>query len=194
MSALLVGGLLGAALLLAPGRRPPPSPPPVRGRRRGRPRRVRAEDEALVGARLAERAAALLRAGVAPVLVWEHAGGSAAGPGPAAPVAVRAVWRLVEDTGAPAAEALEAAAEGLRADAAARAAVRTALAGARVSSRTVSALPLLGLALGAALGAPPWEALGSGPGRLAGVVGGLLLLLGGFWSSRLVRSAEGAAR
>jgi tight adherence protein B len=109
-------------------------------------------------------------------------------------VAVRAVWRLVTVSGAPAAEALEAAAEGLRADAAARAAVRTALAGARVSSRTVSALPLLGLGLGAALGAPPWEALGSGPGLLAGVVGGALLVLGGLWSNRLVRAAESAAR
>ncbi|ABS01968.1 tight adherence protein B [Kineococcus radiotolerans] len=192
MSGLVVAGLLAAAALVAPGPRPP-LPPPARSPRRSRPRRGRRRDEALAGARLAERAAALLRAGVAPAVVWPHAGGTPEGPGPGAPVAVRAVWRLVTATGAPAAEALEAAAEGLRADAAARAAVRTALAGARVSSRTVSALPLLGLALGAALGAPPWEALSSGPGRLAGALGVLLLVAGGLWSARLVRAAESAS-
>ncbi|MFD0482092.1 type II secretion protein F [Kineococcus sp. GCM10028916] len=193
MSGLLVGGLLGAAVLVAPGRRAPRSPD-VRSPRPRRADRPEAGDEALLGARQAERAAALLRAGIAPALVWEHAGGGVEGPAEASPVAVRAVWRLVTATGAPAADALEAAAEGLRADAAARAAVRTALAGARVSARTVSALPLLGLALGAALGAPPWEALGSGPGRLAGAVGGVLLVLGWSWSARLVASAERAAR
>jgi tight adherence protein B len=193
VSGLVVAGLLGAAVLAAPGRRPSPPPRARPPRRRSRPRRGRREDEALAGARLAERAAALLRAGVAPAVVWPHAGGTAQGPDPGAPVAVRAVWGLVSATGAPAAEALEAAAEGLRADAAARAAVRTALAGARVSSRTVSALPLLGLALGAALGAPPWRALASGPGRVAGVVGVLLLVAGGVWSARLVRAAESAA-
>lgn len=193
MSALLVGGLIGVAVLVAPGRRGPRGSP-ARPRRPRRGVRSRPGDAALAGARQAERAAALLRAGVSPAAVWEHAGGGRDGPDDTSPVAVRAVWRLVTATGAPAADALEAAAEGLRADAAARAAVRTALAGARVSSRTVSALPLLGLGLGALLGAPPWVALGSGPGRLAGLVGGLLLVLGGFWSSRLVRAAEGAAR
>ena len=193
MNGLLVGGLLAAAVLVAPGRRPP-APTAPRPRRRSRVRRPRAQDESLVAAQQAERAAALLRAGIAPALVWEHAGGTASGPGSRSPVALHAVWRLVAVSGAPAAEALEAVADGLRADAAARAAVRTALAGARVSSRTVSALPVLGLGLGAALGAPPWQALGSGPGRLAGVVGGLLLVVGAVWSSRLVRATESASR
>ncbi len=71
---------------------------------------------------------------------------------------VHVVRRLVATTGAPAAEALDACAAGLRADAAARAAVRTALAGARTSARTVSALRCSGWSSvrcwGPALGGP----------------------------------------
>ncbi|NAZ78385.1 pilus assembly protein TadB, partial [Kineococcus sp. T13] len=215
--------LLGVAVLVAPPAGAPGARVPSRGGgrpRSRRPPRPRQEDALLAGARLAERAAALLRAGVPPALVWHHAAPPAApaaapaarppagatgavrgGPvGPAAPPAtaplgVRAVWELVERTGAPAAQALEASAAGLRADASARAAVRTALAGASVSARTVSLLPLLGLVLGAALGAPPWEALlGSAPGRLSALLGTGLLVLGRVWSARLVRGAERAAR
>ncbi|NAZ88777.1 hypothetical protein GTR00_22180 [Kineococcus sp. T90] len=99
----------------------------------------------------------------------------------------------MERTGAPAAEALERCAAGLRAEADARAAVRAATAGARVSARTVSLLPLAGLALGAALGAPPWEALlGSAAGRACALGGGALLLVGRWWSARLVRAATAA--
>ncbi|NYD22223.1 type II secretion system F family protein [Kineococcus aurantiacus] len=185
-------GLLVAALLLAAAAvRPRPGPPRAAGRRpRLRRRRppVAAPDD-LTGARTAERAAALLRAGVPPATAWEHAADGAEVPPP-----VRAVWRLVTATGAPAAEALDACAAGVRADAAARAAVRTALAGARVSARTVSLLPLLGLVLGAALGAPPWTALaGSAAGRACAVAGTALLLAGRWWSGRLVAAAERAA-
>ncbi|WP_432521752.1 hypothetical protein [Kineococcus sp. SYSU DK006] len=224
---LLAGALLGAAVLVSAPAAAPGARGPSRGggrphrRRRPRPRQ---EDALLAGARLAERAAALLRAGVPPALVWHHAAPPAestdgaaagataratagttagaradpvppAGPPATAPLGVRAVWELVERTGAPAAQVLEASAAGLRADASARAAVRTALAGASVSARTVSLLPLLGLALGAALGAPPWEALlGSAPGRLSALLGAALLVLGRAWSARLVRGAERAAR
>ncbi|WP_170127175.1 hypothetical protein [Kineococcus rhizosphaerae] len=186
-------GLPVAALLLAAALvRPGPGLRRARSRwTRPRPRAGRRDtrDDGTAGARTAERAAALLRAGVAPASAWQHAGGGAD-----APADVRAVWRLVTVTGAPAAEALDACAGGVRADAAARAAVRTALAGARVSARTVSALPLLGLVLGAALGAPPWVALlGSAPGRLCAVAGGVLLCAGRWWSARLVAAAERAA-
>lgn len=179
-----------------------------RGRRpwSRRGRGAQPPDQDLLSASVAERAAALLRAGVAPSVAWEHAVGSALqdaevgpdeGPGRVAEVVapVRAVWELVQRTGAPAAEALDAGAAGLRADAAARAAVRTALAGARVSARTVSALPVLGLLLGTALGARPWAVLvGTGPGRVCAVLGVALLLLGRWWSARLVRVAEAAGR
>jgi tight adherence protein B len=150
----------------------------------------------LTAARSAEQAAALLRAGVAPATAWAVLGDGASpdGGGREAQV-LRTVRRLVAATGAPAAEALDACAAGLRADAAAEAAVRTALAGARVSARTVSALPLLGVVLGALLGARPWEVLlTSAPGRLCLVAGVALLVLGHRWSARLVRRAERAGR
>ncbi|WP_432541827.1 hypothetical protein [Kineococcus sp. SYSU DK002] len=196
---LLVTGLLLAAGLTgtAPARgapRPLRSRRPVRsGRfeRSGRRRTAPAGLDDLAGARVAERAAALLRAGVPPATAWEHAGDRSG----QVPPPVRAVRRLVADTGAPAAQALEACAAGLRADAAARAALRTALAGARVSARTVSALPLLGLLLGAALGAPPWQTLtGSTAGRVCAVTGALLLVAGHWWSGRLVTAAGRAVR
>ncbi|WP_432526073.1 hypothetical protein, partial [Kineococcus mangrovi] len=160
--------------------------------------RARTAAPGLAAAAGAEQAAALLRAGVAPVTAWAVLDAAPrsgeAGDGQDVRV-VRVVRRLVAATGAPAAEALDACAAGLRADAAARAAVRTALAGARVSARTVSALPLLGLGLGALLGARPWAVLASsGPGRACVVAGVVLLLAGHRWSSRLVRRAEAAGR
>ena len=107
--------------------------------------------------------------------------------------AVAAVRRLVETTGAPAVTALTACAAGLRAEADARAAVRTAVTGAAVSARTVSLLPLAGMVLGAVLGAPPWQSLlATGAGRGCLVLGTVLLLLGRWWSRRLVDVARRA--
>ncbi|NAZ84205.1 hypothetical protein GTR02_20580 [Kineococcus sp. R8] len=225
-------GWLVAALLLAAGVLAGPAarwtgPRAARLRVR-RPWWVRAEaasrpeDELLRGARLAERAAALLRAGVAPTTAWQHAarppvaalpgtaspGTASSGTAPGgtaralpadggvdlggAPPAVQAVWRLAERTGAPAADALAACAAGLREDADAHAALRVATAGARVSARTVALLPLVGLALGAALGAPPWQTLlATGAGRGCAVLGVGLLLAGRHWTQRMVRSAAG---
>ncbi|MCI2239492.1 hypothetical protein MO973_03470 [Paenibacillus sp. TRM 82003] len=208
--ALAVAALLGGAVLLrgAGARGPAPrgqAPRRPAGRRGPRPGRRRPPPDAdlLEGARLAERVAALLRAGLTPAQAWRHAvpGGVAdadggpgrAGPAPGAPEGVQAVWRLVERTGAPAAETLEQCAAGMRAEADVRAAVRAATAGAQVSARTVSLLPLAGLALGAALGAPPWEALlGTAAGRVCALAGTALLLTGRWWSARLVRSAGAA--
>ncbi|WP_369052617.1 hypothetical protein [Kineococcus terrestris] len=156
------------------------------------------------GARLAERAAALLAAGAAPAEAWAHAaagpagqsGGRAAagapgGPPAHAPHAVRAAWLLAQRCGAAPAAVLEVCAAGLHDEADARAAVRVALSGAAVSTRTVSLLPLLGLALAAALGAPPWQVLlGSPAGLVCAAAGGALLWAGRAWSARLVRSAR----
>ncbi len=151
--------------------------------------------------------AALLRAGVAPATAWALLDAAPAGSTPSPVVAPAPVPRRARragrprreaagrDDGAPAAEALDACAAGLRADAAARAAVRTALAGARLSARTVSALPLLGVVLGALLGARPWEVLAtSAAGRASAVAGLVLLVAGHRWSARLVRRAAAAGR
>jgi len=201
VAALLLGAVLLGGSALHPRRRPRSRPRPRSWRPSPRP--PRAEEELLAGARLAERAAALLRAGVAPATAWAHAQAPSAAASSAAvvvadvdlagaPPAVRAVWRLAERTGAPAADALDACAAGLRADADAHAALRVATAGARVSARTVAVLPLVGLALGAALGAPPWQSLlATALGRGCAVVGTVLLLAGRSWTRRLVRAAAG---
>ncbi|WP_432506963.1 hypothetical protein [Kineococcus arenarius] len=210
-AAAAVAALVGAAVAAgprAPVRSDPRGPGPAPARpRRARRRRPPPDEDLLVGARLAERVAALLRAGLTPAQAWRYAedapaagdagdgalgagAGARPGPAPSAPEGVRAVWRLVERTGAPAAEALEQCAAAAWAEADARAALRAATAGARVSARTVSLLPLAGLALGAALGAPPWEALlGTGAGRACALAGTALLLGGRWWSARLVRAA-----
>ncbi|GAB3456577.1 hypothetical protein AB1207_04485 [Kineococcus endophyticus] len=211
-SPLLVAGLLLAAGLLGPGRRGAWPRSPRRRRRRGRSRtagpRAGPSVPELQAAARAEQVAALLRAGVAPATAWALLDAAPAGsvpspvvaPGASSGVApgervVHVVRRLVATTGAPAAEALDACAAGLRADAAARAAVRTALAGARLSARTVSALPLLGVVLGALLGARPWEVLAaSAAGRASAVAGLVLLVAGHRWSARLVRRAAAAGR
>ncbi|MEZ0165511.1 type II secretion protein F [Kineococcus sp. LSe6-4] len=211
---LLVAGLLLAAGVLRPGRSPVGAPPATGRARRTRPRWARRRGHGgpapvpeLAAARSAEQVAALLRAGVAPATAWAvvdegvragggTGGGTGGGAGGGDPVrVVRVVRRLVTTTGAPAAGALEACAAGLRAQAEAAAAVRTALAGARVSARTVSALPLLGLVLGAVLGARPWEVLlTSGAGRGCALAGVVLLVLGHRWSARLVHRAERVGR
>lgn len=184
---LVVGALLATAVLVRDGAFT--ARPGFRRERRVRAAKAPPDAELLAGARLAERVAALLGAGVLPQSAWEHAG---AGREPVPP-AVAAVRQLVESTGAPAVQALEACAAGLRAEAGARAAVRVAVAGAAVSARTVSLLPVAGLALGALLGAPPWESLlGSPFGRLCLVVGLVLLVAGRWWSRRLVRAARRA--
>jgi len=202
----VVAGLLLGGLLLGGATGRTRSGPRVRPHRRpwrASPRSpARPEEGLLAGARLAERAAALLRAGVAPATAWAHAQAPASSSAAVvvgadvdltgAPPAVRAVWRLAERTGAPAANALDACAAGLRADADAHAALRVATAGARVSARTVAVLPLVGLALGSALGAPPWQSLlATAPGRGCAVLGTLLLLAGRTWTRRMLRSAAG---
>ncbi|WP_380171065.1 type II secretion protein F [Kineococcus sp. DHX-1] len=204
-SPLLVAGLLLAAGLLGPGRRATRPGSPRRRRRRHGGRttggaRAAAPAPELQAAARAEQVAALLRAGVAPATAWALLDAAPAGSAPSPGVVpgervVHVVRRLVATTGAPAAEALDACAAGLRADAAARAAVRTALAGARTSARTVSALPLLGVVLGALLGARPWEVLATSPAGRASAVAGLVLLVAGHrWSARLVRRAAAAGR
>lgn len=203
-SPFLVAGLLLAAGLLGSGRREArPGAPRRRRRRRGGPTPGGARSAPpapdLQAAARAEQVAALLRAGVAPGTAWALLDASPAGAvatdGASGERVVRVVRGLVATTGAPAAEALDACAAGLRTDAAARAAVRTALAGARLSARTVSALPLVGVGLGALLGARPWEVLATSPaGRAAAVVGLVLLLVGHRWSARLVRRAAAAGR
>ncbi|HEX8079326.1 MAG TPA: type II secretion system F family protein [Jatrophihabitans sp.] len=71
-------------------------------------------------------------------------------------------------------------------------AVRTALAGPRSSALLLSGLPLLGLAMAAAMGAQPQRLLlHTGAGRLALIAGVFLDLAGLAWTAALSRRAQG---
>lgn len=203
---------------LAPRGRPGPRVGALR--HRGRPRdgtvRLRAVPVLL------EQAAALLNAGLAPAATWHAlraaaddagepfaaaarvaaAGGSPApvlraGGGPtlcvSAARSTAAAWEVCERTGAPLALVLGRLARVLRDDAHSRAAREIALAGPRATARVLATLPVLGVALGTAMGADPVAVLlATGPGRACAAAGGSLAVVGWWWTAVLVRRAEAA--
>lgn len=68
--------------------------------------------------------------------------------------------------------------------------LRTAAAGPRASAAVLAGLPLLGLAMGAGIGAHPWRVLTTtGPGQVLLAAGVLLELAGVAWVGRLTRRA-----
>ncbi len=102
-----------------------------------------------------------------------------------------ACWRVAVDQGAGLAAGLDRLEGALRAERDRRADLRAQLAGARSTVAMLAGLPVLGLLLGAALGADPLRVLfhtGAGFGCL--VVGGALEGLGMWWALRIVRGAE----
>ncbi|AEI13126.1 type II secretion system F family protein [Cellulomonas gilvus] len=105
--------------------------------------------------------------------------------------AVVAATATARELGAPLAGVLNRVAEALVQDAEERDEVAAALAGPRATARVLAGLPLLGLALGALLGADPVGVLlGGGLGTTSGVAGAGLLLLGRRWTARLLARAE----
>ncbi|MFI8069782.1 type II secretion system F family protein [Streptomyces sp. NPDC086033] len=114
-------------------------------------------------------------------------------PGAEGLLGLAACWRVAVDQGAGLAAGLDRLEGALRADRDQRADLRAQLAGARSTAWMLAALPVLGLGLGAALGADPLHVLlhtGSGLGCL--LVGGLLEGVGMWWATRIVRGAEAA--
>ncbi len=114
-------------------------------------------------------------------------------PGAEGLLGLAACWRVAVDQGAGLAAGLDRLEGALRAERDQRADLRAQLAGARSTAVMLAALPVLGLALGAALGADPLHVLlhtGAGLGCL--LVGGLLEGLGMWWAMRIVRGAEAA--
>lgn len=106
--------------------------------------------------------------------------------------AVSAVWTVSGRSGAPAAAVLDRVEQDLRARAAQQREVAAQLAGARSTAAMLAALPLLGIALGAAMGARPLEILlGTPVGQIALVIGAGLEAVGVFWTSRIVAAADG---
>lgn len=150
--------------------------------------------------------AAALRAGASPVDAWRRCWGVVAPDGVpdladvrrrcAAERHARAVVagaRLAARTGAPLAGVLERVGAAVADDESVEVQRRAALAGPRATARVLAWLPLVGVALGWALGADPVAVLLGGP---LGVVllgaAALLSWVGRRWSARLVRAAQAA--
>jgi tight adherence protein B len=130
--------------------------------------------------------AADLRAGQRPAVALAALAGPATGHR-----AVDAVWAVSERSGAPAAAVLDRVEQDLRARQDQRREVAAALAGARSTGTLLAVLPLLGIGLGAGMGAHPVTVLLAQPrGQVALVAGVVLEALGVLWTSRIIASAE----
>lgn len=104
-----------------------------------------------------------------------------------------AACRLTHELGAPLAEVLERCAAGITEAGHARAARAVALAGPRSTARLLGWLPLLGLALGVAVGADPVAVLLDGQlGTLCLVLGLGFMGVGRWWVASLERRARTA--
>jgi tight adherence protein B len=130
-----------------------------------------------------------LRAGQHPAEALAGCHSTAVGEHPA----VRAVWAVSERSGAPAAAVLDRVEQDLRTRAAQHREITAQLAGARSTAGLLSILPVLGIGLGAAMGARPLAVLlGDARGQLALVAGVVLDALGVLWTARIVATAQGS--
>ncbi|MFG3094873.1 type II secretion system F family protein [Streptomyces sp. NPDC048202] len=114
-------------------------------------------------------------------------------PGAEGLLGLAACWRVAVDQGAGLAAGLGRLDGALRAERDQRADLRAQLSGARATALLLAVLPLLGLLLGAAMGADPLRVLlhtGAGLGCL--VAGALFEGAGVWWAARIVRGAEAA--
>jgi tight adherence protein B len=101
------------------------------------------------------------------------------------------VWAVSQRSGAPAAAVLDRVEQDLRALQDQRREVASALSGARSTGTLLAVLPLLGIGLGAGLGAHPITVLLAQPrGQVALLAGVVLEALGVFWTSRIIASAQ----
>jgi tight adherence protein B len=177
-----------------------------------------ARREADVGrvARVVQRLAVLLAAGVPPRPAWGYLregdlpaavaasddpvpeailGQLAAAPGQEASAwqGLAAAWAVATDAGAPLAPTLRQFAASLRSLADAQRDVAVALASPRATARMVLALPVVGVLFGVILGFDTLRTLVTTPiGWGCLVVGGALLALASLWNRRLVRAAQPA--
>ncbi|MEP7019017.1 MAG: type II secretion system F family protein [Pseudonocardiales bacterium] len=102
-------------------------------------------------------------------------------------------WRVAAVSGAPMADVLARVAADLADLEQQHRAVAVALAGPRSSAALLAGLPVIGIALGGAMGAKPLSfLLGTPPGRLLCGAGVLLDALGVIWTQRLMRRAQRA--
>ncbi|MGW2475337.1 type II secretion system F family protein [Streptomyces sp. NPDC001665] len=104
---------------------------------------------------------------------------------------VAACWRVAVGSGAGLAAGLGRLESALRAERRQRDELRAQLAGAWSTVTVLALLPVVGLGLGAALGADPLGVLlHSTAGLVCLVTGGLLEVGGLFWAGRIVRAGE----
>jgi tight adherence protein B len=102
-------------------------------------------------------------------------------------------WQLGADAGMALTAVLDRVAADLRADQEHRRTVEAVLAGPRASALLLAGLPLVGIALGAAMGARPLNVLTATPsGQLLCLVGVLLDVAGLLWMRCLLGRAERA--
>lgn len=100
-------------------------------------------------------------------------------------------WTVAERAGAPLADVVERIADTVRADLELVREVASEAAPARATGRLMATLPVLGLGLGAGLGADPIRLLtGTVPGALCLAAAASLACLGTWWVDRVVASAE----
>lgn len=100
---------------------------------------------------------------------------------------VAAAWALSNDLGCSMSEAVATAVELLQAEDARERALRIATAGPRATMHLLTGLPLAGVGIAALAGVPPAQLYSGVAGMAALLVGVVLILLGRWWSGRLVR-------
>ena len=115
-------------------------------------------------------------------------------PGGAVAADLAALLRLAERTGCSLLGPVRRLRDADRAAAAVRRELSAQLAGPRATARLLAGLPVLGIVLGAGLGADPVGfLLGTAAGRTCLALGGVLVGLGLLWTRALVRPVELAA-
>lgn len=121
----------------------------------------------------------------------DHLDELAAQPGAEGLRLLAACWRVGSERGGTLATVLDGLAAALRDEETQRQDVSVQLAGPRATARLLAALPVLGLAMAAALGAHPLSFLcGTLPGAACLITGTALNLAGLSWTRHLAKSAE----
>lgn len=114
-------------------------------------------------------------------------------PGGSGAAAIAACWQVTSDSGTGLAASLDQVAEALRAERSLAEEIAGELTGPRTTIAMLAALPLVGMGLGAALGAKPVQILLHTPAGLACLLSGAVLeAVGLAWTSRVVQAAEDA--
>ncbi|WP_254879008.1 type II secretion system F family protein [Streptomyces sp. NA04227] len=112
-------------------------------------------------------------------------------PGAGGLMGLAACWNVAVDRGAGLAAGVHRLEEALRAERGQHADLRAQLAGARSTAALLAGLPVMGLALGTALGGHPLRILLHTPAGLGCLAVGLALECAGlWWALRIVRAAE----